>query len=523
MKPIPWDVTLAEVMVSVILLALWAAVRWAAAGRDPRGREQFRSALTLALVGVGTLSVYLSNSKRLIQMDSQLATFSAISLIESGNFDVDEFRPLIDPLLVQAVKGPNGHLYSFYPPGSTLACLPFMVLPVVAKLAPSLTLLDVVAKLTAACWTALAVMLVYAALRRYAPAGALVATLAFAFGTVAFSSASQDLWQHGPGMAGLAAALLLIARGRQTARDGVLLGFALGWAVVCRVPDVLPALVLLLFVLLRQRRAAPWAVLGALPFAALTLWLNVLTTGSPLVFAQARHYHMGNFDTPVLKGLAGLLLAPSRGLFIYSPFLALALVAVVHEVRSLAHRTTGGTPTAEPLGALGFVAAAPLLLLLATWTEWFGGWSYGYRIIAEAALLLTPGFAAFVAAKPLLRGRRALVLVLVGLSFAVHSLQVYFPDDSWNAAHVVRGGVVGVWNLRLSDTQIAWHLRALGRWLRAKEQPADGGLGAQRSRFKRPLHDPGAHSLSGGRRLRTVRLTRERPGVSAALQDRCDT
>src|SRR5512136_3026331 len=144
MKPIPWEITLAEVMLALLLLLLWAAVRWTAAGRDREKRRRFRSDLTLALLGVGVFTVYLSNSKRLIQVDTQLATFAAISLIENGDLDLDEFRPLIDPLLVAAVKGPDGRSYSYFPPGSTLACLPFMFVPVIAKLAPSLVLLDIV-------------------------------------------------------------------------------------------------------------------------------------------------------------------------------------------------------------------------------------------------------------------------------------------------------------------------------------------------------------------------------------------
>ncbi|HVN31683.1 MAG TPA: hypothetical protein VMT45_06820 [Thermoanaerobaculaceae bacterium] len=467
MKPIPWEITLAQVVLALLLFLLWAAVRWTAAGRDHEKRRRFRSDLTLALLGVGVFTVYLSNSKRLIQVDTQLATFAAISLIENGDLDVDEFRPLIDPLLVASVKGPDGRSYSYYPPGSTLACLPFMFVPVIAKLAPSLVLLDIVAKLTAASWTALAVMLLFSALRRYAPAGALVATLAFAFGTAAFSSASQDLWQHGPSMVGLALALLLIARDRETAGSGLLLGAAFGWTVTCRAPLLLPVLVLFLVAFLRRRRVAVWAVLGALPFALLTVWVNVLTSGSPFVFAQAKHLQPGSFETPLFEGLAGLLFAPSRGLFVYSPFLLLALVGAARELKSVVR----GEGTV-PLGTIGLAAAVPLLLLVATWTEWFGGWSYGYRIICEASLLLTPAFAAFVGSRPMRLGLRGVVLVLVGFSFAVQSLQVYFPDDSWNASHVVKRGLAGAWNLRPSDTQIAWHLQAIGKWLRAGEQPA---------------------------------------------------
>lgn len=472
MKPIPWQITLAEIVFALLLLALWAAVRWDGLGHDLKARRRFRAHLALALLGVGVLSVYLSNSKRLIQMDTQLATFAAVSLIESGDLNVDEFRPVIDPLLVQTVRGPNGHLYSFYPPGSTLACVPFMFLPVVAALAPSLVLLDAVAKLTAACWTAAAVVLLFLALRLYAPGGALAATVAFAFGTFAFSTASQDLWQHGPSLAGLALALLLIARGRETPASGILLGAALGWSVICRVPNLLPALVLFTFVLFRRWRTAAWVALGALPFALLTVWVNVLTTGTPFVFAQMKHYGMGNFDTGLVRGLAGLMFAPSRGLFVYSPYLLLAAIGAWGEVMRFRRSEAPRQGAAAPLGAIGLVAGIPLLLLVATWNEWHGGWSFGYRIVGEVSLLLTPGFAAFVAMKPLHRVRRVLVLTLVALSIAVHSLQAYFPDDSWNASHVVRGGVVGVWNPDPSDTQIAWHLRAIGHWLRTVEQPA---------------------------------------------------
>lgn len=478
MKPLSADLMLAVVVVAALVVTFWAALRAAPAAPAGDGpRDRARSEIALAALGLVVFAVYLSNGKRLIQGDSQPATFAAVSLVRSGDLDIDEFRPGIDPILAWTVTAPNRHIYSMYPPGSAIALAPFVAATTAADMPLSIELLDALAKLAASFWTALSAVILFAALRRYAPAGALAATIAYAFATTAFSSASQDLWQHGPSQAGLALALYLLVRAgaasdaRARAAFHFVLGAALGWAVICRTTNVLPAAVIAGYVLARDRKGAAFLAVGALPFALFTLEYNRLTTGSPWKFAQTVQQGGWTFHGPFFAGFANLLLSPSRGMLVYSPFLAAAIVGAAREMPALRRavapaKKEAAAPGMPPLAALGALAGLSLLLMISKWNEWHGGWSYGYRIVSEVALLLMPGFAAIAARlAPSRLGRGALV-VLVAWSIGVHALQVYFPNDAWNAERLGKP-----WSGRLSDTQIGWHLRFLGEKLASDGRP----------------------------------------------------
>jgi hypothetical protein len=214
----------------------------------------------------------------------------------------------------------------------------------------------------------------------------------------------------------------------------------------------------------RQPRRAAWGLAGALPFALLTAWHNVNHSGLPWLFAHARH-HSGavyGFHNPVLEGLAALLVSPSRGLLVYSPYLALALAWPLLRLRTRAGRIgLDADESRAPLALLGLLGAAAVLALTAAWVEWHGGWSYGYRIVTEVALLLAPAFACAVEALRDARWGRWVLGVTVGWAVAVHTLHVYSPENGWNATHLGGAGIRGAWSTDLGDCQIAWHLRAL--------------------------------------------------------------
>lgn len=465
-----------------VTAALVAGV-WLLAGllllsvRVSRPQGTRRAAAVLIVATVTAATVYLANSQRLIHLDSQPQVWAAVSLLGEGNFDLDEFRPAIDPILVQTITSPSGRVYSMYPPGSTLALLPFLLPARLAGAPLSLALLDAAAKAAAALWTAASVGLLLVALKRYAPRGAWLATFAYAFGTTAFSAAAQDLWQHGPSQCGLAAALLLLAVPRSSPRRELGLGGALGWAVLCRTSNLLPALVLFTAGGRRGWRSAGRIAAGAVPFAIFTVVYNNATTGAPLLFAHTVHHGGAGFGQNLTTGVLALLFEPSRGLFVYSPFLLLAVAGVLGEVRRLRRAPRPehpGDPPPAPLAVVGAAAALPLLLLVAQWEEWHGGWSYGYRIISEVGLLLSPAFAAAVAHW---RGRRILMAAagaLVALSVAIHSVHVFAAENDWNATHLKETAYVGMWSMNPRDWQIAWHLRAALR--RARAVPSSGAI-----------------------------------------------
>ncbi len=459
---IPPAVT-AAMVAGVWLLAGLLVLGWRLARR--RGLPAPAAVTGVIVSTAAVATAYMVNSQRILYLDSQPQVWAAVSLLGEGNFDLDEFRPAIDPILVQTITSPHGQVYSMYPPGSALALVPFLLPARLAGVAVSLALLDATAKLAAALWTALSVGLLLMALARYAPRGAWLAAFAYAFGTTAFSAASQDLWQHGPSQAGLAVALAILALPRPSPRQDLGLGIALGWAVLCRTSNVLPALVLFAAGSRGRWGTALRIAAGAGPFALFTLAYNHATTGSALLYAHTVHHGGLGFGHSLGEGLLALLFEPSRGLFIYSPFLLLAAVGVVHELRRvLRYSTRLGPPPHEPpptpLAVVGATAALLLLLLVAQWEEWHGGWSYGYRIISEVALLLAPAFAAAIAPWRGRRGPMALASTLVALSVAIHCLHVCAPENRWNAAHLKGTAYLGMWNPDPRQWQIAWHLRA---------------------------------------------------------------
>src|SRR4030095_8521599 len=101
-------------------------------------------------------------------------------------------------------------------------------------------------------------------------------------------------------------------------------------------------------------------------------WYNYTYLGD--LFFQP--YGIFFWSTPLLEGLGGILLSPGRGLFVYSPVLLCSFLGI-----ALAWRDRG-----DPLLRALSVGIFPTLLLYGKWINWWGGGSYGPRLLAD----LTP-------------------------------------------------------------------------------------------------------------------------------------
>lgn len=403
-------------------------VVWLAGGRD---RLRLRTYAVHAAVFFVTLAVYVGNGTRHLQVDPQPAAFTALSLVRSGWFDLTEYEWNVEPMRKMVlIRGADGLTYSQYPPGSALACVPF-----VASFAwsgpPTSVNLDWASKRAGAVTSALSVALVLAALRRLVPGPpAWIATVAYAFGTTVFSTASQDSWTHGPAMAGLALALYGLVLSHPAApRAAALVGLGLGWAVVSRVTLLPSAFLVALYFLFRDRGRFWFLSLGALPLAAFWTAYATRVYGSPF----RTGYGVRDPDIELLvPGFAANLWATlfdgSRGIFVYSPFLLVGLIGFPALLRALRRRH-------EPLAAICVLAlgAVPIVVMVARMNLWSGGWSYGNRTTSECAVLLLPAFALAVAALWPSRPGRVLVAASVAASVGIHTLEYAFPNDLWNA------------------------------------------------------------------------------------------
>jgi hypothetical protein len=395
------------------------------------------------------------------EIDCVSAPYTAWSLVRYGSFDVGRYPELSPYHPYQILEAPGGQRVSIRTPGNALAAVPFVApLALTRDRPPSgLAMLQLGKAVGAAC-VAAAACLLFVTCCRFAPAGAGPAAILFAFGTCLFSVASQALWMHGPAALGLSLALYLLAVDRPDPLRLFAAGCALGLAVLARPSTALFALATVAAVGSQRGRATAWLVLGGAPAATLLCFYNYHYFGNLLV---GGYIHDNWADTPPLwLGLGGLLVAPSRGVFVYSPALVLAL----HGAVVLSRRGLETDPTRTLLRSW-VVAATVTVLFYARWYEWRGGWCYGPRLLCEtmpiACLLFGLSFEA-------LRTRlmRAVAVALVAVSVAVHVVGVYGHGGyvAWHQRHERQDQ--GRCLFELEDTQIEAHAHSFAHEIEKK-------------------------------------------------------
>lgn len=399
------------------------------------------------------LLIYLGNGRTLGSGDTLPARYLPLSVLREGDFDLDEFPFLYADGDVYFLRRVGGRWVSDYPVGAALLALPVYVPAAWGRMRADSPLVEELEKLAAALVVALSAVAVYATLRQLTTGrGALVLTAAYALGSSSLSVSSQALWQHGASQLGLAAALYCLVRARRSPprsdRWVGLAGLPLVFAVAARPAGVLLAAPVGLYVLSRHRDQLPAFVATALPPLVFHLAYHARYFGDPLR-AQWPLGGAAHWGTPVWEGLTGLLVSPGRGLFVYSPVFLFSLAGL-----GLAWRRDGD----RLLRWLG-VGALLTLLLHSRWMNWWGGWTYGPRLLADLTPALTLALYPLAGALTRPGTLRALFLAALVWSAGAHAVGAYWDDGSWNETRDVNRapGRLWVW----TDNQLVEPVRAV--------------------------------------------------------------
>lgn len=398
--------------------------------------------LVLFLVCV---AVYASNGKTLNMGDSVPARLIPVAIVLDGTPMLDRFGEALGAGTRQAyfVRHTPYGLASFYPIATGLLATP-VVAPAVAWIqwrdAPDpaawLRIGKRLEKVAATVLTALAVVVFHALCGALAlpPTLALLATLTFAFGSQAYSTSSQALWQHGPGCLALVAALwCLVCAGRSERRAALLAGFSAlaALAVAIRPHNVLLVAPFALVAAWRHPSQLLAIVVPALLGAAALLTYNLLLFGTP----GGGYGVAAPFTWDLATAVPGLLLSPGRGLLVYFPAALLLLVLLGLEPRAFA----------DACSLAAFTGIAAVVVLTAAWPNWWGGHSYGPRLLTETQPLILLLLARGIAATPSPARRRAftvMLAVLLPVQIAIQAIGTYGPPDrapaaiAWNATPV---------------------------------------------------------------------------------------
>ena len=386
--------------------------------------------------------------------DSRWSIPTARSILREGNTDVEEYRARLaaDPASGYALETIDGRHYAASPIGVSLLALPVVfVLDAAGAHMPD----GKTEKLVASLVMALTAMVLYLIARRaLSIPRALLLTFVFAFCTPAWSVGGRGLWQHGPTMLMLTLALWIILSAERWPSLVQYASLPLAFAFVVRPTNALSIAVLSLIVLLGYRRYfvryVLWSLLIAIPFVLFNL--AVYHSWHSWYYSPERVGH----GTLLGEALAGNLVSPNRGLFVFSPILLLALYGAWLKLRR--DRTL--------LDVALVVIVVLHWLVISSHLPWNGGHTYGNRLFSD----MVPYFVYFlipvVAALPEpheVRRRPALavaVVVLVVLSFAIHYRGAYRRIAwDWNSSPVD----IDVDPSRIWDWRDLQFLRALAR------------------------------------------------------------
>jgi hypothetical protein len=407
-----------------------------------------RDARYYGLLGLLLFLVYMLNFRLFVDPDTIPAMLLPVALTRGDGLFLDRFSgglpgsPLPGERLPYVFAEARGHVLSRYPVAPALLAVP-VVLPQVIlldRLRPGwdrdqgegivwCAVMAKVASATIAAGAAVALFDLLCALGLTRVA--LPATLAAALGSSLWTVASQSLWQHGPAALALILSMRLLIPHPASRARLFWAGGATAALVALRATDVVFAVATLLYVARHRKHGLAWFLVMPILISATLVGYNVWFFGD-IAGGQSQleslhrivHEESGPWSGKLLAGMAGTLVSPSRGLFIFSPWTALALAALPAIASNL-----------RPWPHLRYLlwSLVPYLLLLSKYAVWWGGHCFGPRYWTDAmplfAILL-----AFGLDRAWTDHRPALIAFAVAIVFsaAVQALGAFRYTHSWD-------------------------------------------------------------------------------------------
>jgi hypothetical protein len=311
-----------------------------------------------------------------------------MSILKEGDTDLDEYAHLIvsDDYRIEELEH---HLYSFFPIGAPLLSVPFVFIAdklsvpffSVSSLAEYLSvhrpytdpIVQRIEQVTASSIVALTAIVIYLIVQRYLDIKrASLLVLIFSFCTSAWSTASRALWQHGPSMFMLAAALYIALLAQKRPHLVQFSAIPLALSYMIRPTNSISILFFTFLVLFKYHkhflRYCFWASIFAIPFLLynLSIYHQILSPYySPQRVVRTPHF---------FEALFGNLVSPARGLFIFSPVLLFSIYGAVLKARE------------KVWHAIDFCLVGIIVLhwvVISSFPHWYGGYSIGPRFFTD--------------------------------------------------------------------------------------------------------------------------------------------
>lgn len=369
--------------------------------------------------------------------DTAPAALLPYSILGHGTVNFDPFRDIVttNTGISYAFTEINGSWYSVFP-----IVLPVLLLPAYAcqlvvfffsGTPVNMAVVNLTAHVMSAAIAALSCSILYLALRELVcEKTALCTVFVYAFATSTWSISSQALWQHGLIELFLSLMLLLVIKNEHESSTKNILGLGIvaGMMVFARPADSLFVLPVIAYVIVFSRTKILYflsaAFLSGLPF----LIYNSAIFGN-FFGGTASEIAIFRFDSGFIVNYVGLLVAPNKGLFVYSPILLLSVMGFFMLGR------LENTKLQRTLRWFGPILLFDVLVY-SFFGDWVGGYSYGPRYLAGMLPVLVVYLAVFLDAfrEMKIPGMKrkciaGFILFLVAISVIVQGIGVfYFPN-----------------------------------------------------------------------------------------------
>lgn len=319
------------------------------------------------------LLVSMSNVRN-TNSDPRSSLLVSEAILQHGTLKLDHYGTEVMKHYGETVHEKNGHFYTYFPLGTSIASLPFVAMAngwglnmIESQSATQIMIASVTAVLTI-------YLLIKLAQAFLPPYSAVLAGALFWFGSSFSSTAGTALWSHNFAALFALVAIYCLVQTARCGRTGLwpLIALSLFMAYLCRPTLALLAPFALLFLFTYHRTTAilcaALLALLLLGFAGFSMheWGQYLPD-----YYLPKRLSGEHFGT----ALYGNLLSPARGLLVYSPFILLAWLCYrASDDRLGLKRSWLLIGLAWPLAHWVAVSRFPV---------WAGGWSYGPRFMTD--------------------------------------------------------------------------------------------------------------------------------------------
>jgi hypothetical protein len=409
--------------------------------------------------------IYNINCRDIGSGDTVPASLLPFSLLEYHNLYLDKFQYYYTNNTHQVwfLREIKGHYLSSYPIVTPLLITLLYIIPYIyLKLNgtpidmfhPGFSMaVSIMQKLSASLIATISVVFVYLSLKELVDKKtAAIVALIYAFATNTWTISSQALWQHGLVELLLSMSIFFVLKNERHSSNKliVLLGILSGLFVFNRPIDSIILISVIYYVFALKDKKIIYYVISFFVSSAPFLLYNLYFFGSLFGGYSAL---LPGFDlsSDMINRLMGLLISPSRGLFIYTPIMLLSILGYL-KVQQISNKRIKNF-----LLILGLSCLVQLFAYSA-FVDWWAGGCYGPRFLTGMLPASAIFLGLFIKDINLYITKKnifvicTISLLLVWSVFVQFVGAFYYPNGDWDGNPNVDQHPEKLWDWK--DTQI---------------------------------------------------------------------